>query len=75
MTDPRREEITRRRLVAVAVTIVCLVALIVVVQGLGSPTRGKPAALHSASKGCPRTRGQVGTYARVLILAFCLARC
>ena len=51
MTDPRREEITRRRLVAVAVTIVCLVALIVVVQGLGSPTRGKPAALHSASKG------------------------
>jgi hypothetical protein len=35
----------------VAVTAVSLVALIVVVQGLGSPTRGKPAALHSASKG------------------------
>jgi len=41
----------RRRLVAVAVTVVSLVALIVLVQGLGSPSRGDPAARHSASKG------------------------
>ena len=42
VTDPRREEITRRRLVAVAVTVVSLVALIVWVQGLGSPAGGNP---------------------------------
>ncbi|HEY5261201.1 MAG TPA: hypothetical protein VIJ33_03750 [Solirubrobacteraceae bacterium] len=42
MTDPRREEITRRRRVAVTVTVVSLVALIVWVQGLGSPAGGNP---------------------------------
>ena len=42
VTDPRQEEITRRRLVAVAVTVVSLVALIVLVQGLGSPSGGNP---------------------------------
>jgi DNA-binding beta-propeller fold protein YncE len=51
VTDPRQGEITRRRLVAVAVMAVCLVALIVLVQGLGSPSRGDPAARHSASRG------------------------
>ena len=51
MTDARQDEITRRRLVAVAVTVVSLVALIVLVQGLGSPSSGDPAARHSASKG------------------------
>lgn len=50
MTDARQEEITRRRVVAVAVTSATLVALIVLVQGLGSPSRGDPAARHSASK-------------------------
>jgi DNA-binding beta-propeller fold protein YncE len=51
VTGARRDEITRRRLVAVAVTAVSLVALIVLVQGLGSPSHGDPAARHSASKG------------------------
>ncbi len=51
VTDARQDEITRRRLVAVAVTVVCLVALIVLVGGLGSPSRGNPGARHSASKG------------------------
>jgi hypothetical protein len=51
VTDARQDEITRRRLVAVAVTVVSLVALIVLVQGLGSPSSGDPAARHSASKG------------------------
>ena len=51
VTDARQDEITRRRLVAVAVTVVCLVALIVLVGGLGSPSRGDPGARHSASKG------------------------
>ena len=53
MTDPRKEEITRRRLVAVAVTAVSLVALIVVVQGLGSPAGGNP-PVHPGRLARPR---------------------
>jgi DNA-binding beta-propeller fold protein YncE len=51
VTDARQQEITRRRLVAVTVTVAVLAALIVLVQGLGSPSRGNPAARRSASKG------------------------
>jgi DNA-binding beta-propeller fold protein YncE len=53
VTDPRREEITRRRLVAVAVTVLSLVALIVLVQGLGSPAGGNP-PVHPARLARPR---------------------
>jgi DNA-binding beta-propeller fold protein YncE len=58
VTDPRQEEITRRRLVAVVVTVVCLVALILLVQGLGSPAGGSP----SVNTGRPaRPRGNVSS--------------
>ena len=51
MTAARPEQIIRRRVVAVAVISAILVALIVLVQGLGSPSRGDPVARHSASVG------------------------
>jgi hypothetical protein len=40
MTDARQEGIKRRRLIAVAVTVVSLIALIVLLQDFGSPSRG-----------------------------------
>jgi DNA-binding beta-propeller fold protein YncE len=42
VTDARRRLIARRRLVAVAVTIASVIALIVLVQVLGSSSRGDP---------------------------------
>ncbi len=55
MTRARREEIARRRLTAVAVTVASLTALIVLVQGLGSPSRGDSADHAGGSKAA---RGQ-----------------
>jgi hypothetical protein len=54
VTDPRREEITRRRLVAVVVTAASLAALIVLVQGLGSPAGGNPSANTDGRLARPR---------------------
>ncbi len=54
MTGPRQEEIRRRRLVAVAVTVVCLIALIVLVQGLGSPAGGSPSVNPAGGPARPR---------------------
>src|ERR1039458_8842187 len=59
VTDARREPFVRRRVTAVAVTVASLAALIVLVQGLGSPSRGDLAvreggsssAQHRASSG------------------------
>jgi DNA-binding beta-propeller fold protein YncE len=59
VTDARQEPFVRRRVTAVAVTVASLAALIVLVQGLGSPSRGDLAvreggsssAQHRASSG------------------------
>jgi DNA-binding beta-propeller fold protein YncE len=51
VTDARRREIRRRRLVAMTVAVAVLAALIVLVQGHGSPSRGNPAARRGASSG------------------------
>jgi DNA-binding beta-propeller fold protein YncE len=64
VTDPRKEEITRRRLVAVAVTVVSLVALIVLVQGLASHARGDLADHSSRSDGSAPSRGSASARGR-----------
>jgi DNA-binding beta-propeller fold protein YncE len=64
VTDPRKEEITRRRLVAVAVTAVSLVALIAVVQGLASHARGDLADHSSRSDGRAPSRGSASVRSR-----------
>jgi hypothetical protein len=59
VTDARQEPFVRRRVTAVAVTVASLASLIVLVQGLGSPSRGDLAvraggsssARHRASSG------------------------
>ena len=71
---------------AVAVMVACLAALIVLVQGLGSPSRGDLAvrragsasARQRASSEVPaatRGRRRVGTCARALTPVCCRARC
>jgi DNA-binding beta-propeller fold protein YncE len=64
VTNPRKEEIKRRRLVAVAVTVVSLVALIVLVQGLASHARGDLADHSSRSDGSAPSRGSASARGR-----------
>jgi DNA-binding beta-propeller fold protein YncE len=64
VTDPRKEEIKRRRVVAVAVTAVSLVALIVLVQGLASHARGDLADHSSRSDGSAPSRGSASARGR-----------
>jgi DNA-binding beta-propeller fold protein YncE len=64
VTNPRKEEIKRRRLVAVAVTVVSLVALIVLVQGLASHARGDLADHSSRSDGSAPGRGSASARGR-----------
>lgn len=62
MTDARQEAVKRRRLIAVAVTVACLIALIVLVQGFGSPSRGdiavRPAQRRTSRGISTDARGQ-----------------
>ena len=55
MTDARQEEITRRRVIAVAVTVITLATLIVLLQGLGSPAGGNPSVHASGSPSAERS--------------------
>jgi DNA-binding beta-propeller fold protein YncE len=64
VTDPRKEEITRRRVVAVAVTAISLAALIVLVQGLASHARGDLADHSSRSDGSAPSRGSASARGR-----------
>jgi DNA-binding beta-propeller fold protein YncE len=63
VTRASREEIARRRLTAVAVTVASLTALILLVQGLGSPSRGDSAD-HAGGSKSARSQ-QAGTNLRV----------
>ena len=63
MTRASREEIARRRLTAVAVTVASLTALILLVHGLGSPSRGDSAD-HAGGSKSARSQ-QAGTNLRV----------
>jgi DNA-binding beta-propeller fold protein YncE len=63
VTRASREEIARRRLTAVAVTVASLTALILLVHGLGSPSRGDSAD-HAGGSKSARSQ-QAGTNLRV----------
>jgi DNA-binding beta-propeller fold protein YncE len=63
VTDERREAITRRRVVAVAVTVISLAALITLVQGLASPSRGD-LAVHPDRSTRARASSHVSTSTR-----------
>ncbi len=63
MTDARQEAIKRRRLIAGGVTVISLIALIVLVQDFGSPSRGdiavkpaQPRASRGVSGGAHKQR-------------------
>jgi DNA-binding beta-propeller fold protein YncE len=59
VTDARREAIARRRLTAVAVTVITLTALIGLAQNLASPSRGEN-AFHGS--GAARPRGATSSH-------------
>jgi hypothetical protein len=65
VTDARQEPFMRRRVTAVAVMVASLAALIVLVQGLGSPSRGDLAAREGGSSSAQhRASSGVSTDAR-----------
>ncbi len=64
VTRASREEIARRRLTAIAVTVASLTALIVLVQGLGSPSRGDSAD-HAGGGSKSARNQQAGANLRV----------
>jgi hypothetical protein len=59
VTDTRQESFARRRVTAVVVTVVSLAALIVLAQGLVSPSHGEN-AVHD--RGAARTRGAASSH-------------
>jgi hypothetical protein len=59
VTDTRQESFARRRVTAVVVTVVSLAALIVLAQGLVSPSHGEN-AVHG--RGAARTRGAASSH-------------